>query len=67
MERKIVGKRPTFKQTRKGSSFYRIMDSARLILAALWMLMRVERGQVKSPFEPTPTPTPNGRFIFYGS
>lgn len=57
MERKIVGKRPTFKQTRKGSSFYRIMTLLGLILAALWLLMRVERGQVKSPFEPTPTPT----------
>ncbi|MGB2910009.1 MAG: tetratricopeptide repeat protein [Anaerolineales bacterium] len=57
MDRKIVGKRPTFRPARKGPNFYWIMILLALILAGIWVLLNIERGQIKSPFEPTPTPT----------
>jgi tetratricopeptide (TPR) repeat protein len=57
MDRKIVGKRPTFRPARKGPNIYRIMILIGLILVAIWVLLSVQRGQIKSPFQPTPTPT----------
>jgi tetratricopeptide (TPR) repeat protein len=39
------------------SNPYRILVLAFLIMGAVWLLLRVNRGQVKSPFDPTPTPT----------
>jgi len=56
MNRKLVGKRPTFRPKRH-TSFYRLMLWVSLILAGIWVLFAFERGQLKSPFEPTPTPT----------
>jgi len=57
MDRKIVGKRPTFRPSRKGPNIFRISFLLALILASIWLLLRVQRGELKSPFEPTPTPT----------
>ncbi len=57
MDRKIVGKRPTFRPARKGPNFYWIMILLALIMAGIWVLLKIERGQIKSPLEPTPTPT----------
>jgi len=57
MDRKIVGKRPTFRPARKGPNFYWIMILLALIMAGIWVLLNIERGQIKSPLEPTPTPT----------
>ena len=57
MERKIVGKQPTFRSDRKGNNFYRIILWISLILATLWFYLGLQRGQIVSPLEPTPTPT----------
>lgn len=64
MERKIVGKRPTFRPSRSGSNMYRIMVLLALILASLWLLLSVKRGELKSPFQPTPTPTRRAESLF---
>jgi len=39
------------------SNPYRILLWIGLILGAIWLLLSVNRGQVQSPFNPTPTPT----------
>ncbi|MCZ7552636.1 MAG: hypothetical protein M5U05_08645 [Anaerolineales bacterium] len=57
MERGLSGKRPTFHREQRGTSFYRIMTLLGLIVGAVWLLMMVQRREVISPFEPTPTPT----------
>ncbi len=57
MDRKIVGKRPTFRPARKGPNFYWIMILLALIMTGIWVLLKIERGEIKSPLEPTPTPT----------
>jgi len=58
MERDIVGKRPTFHRQKSQVNPYRIMLWISLILAGVWILYGLERGQVEPLFEPTPTPTP---------
>jgi tetratricopeptide (TPR) repeat protein len=57
MSRTLVGKRPSFRPGRQRTNFYRVMGLLALILASVWLLTALRRGQVKSPFEPTPTPT----------
>jgi tetratricopeptide (TPR) repeat protein len=57
MDRDIVGKRPTFRPAKHSFNIYRVMVLISLILACIWFLMRIESGEVRSPFEPTPTPT----------
>jgi len=64
MERKIVGKRPTFRPTRKGPNLLRISILLALILASVWLLLSVQRGELKSPFEPTPTATRKAESLF---
>jgi tetratricopeptide (TPR) repeat protein len=39
------------------SNPYRILLWSFLILGAIWLLIQLNRGQVQSPFNPTPTPT----------
>jgi tetratricopeptide (TPR) repeat protein len=39
------------------SNPYRILLWSGLILGAVWLLLSLNRGQVQSPFNPTPTPT----------
>ena len=39
------------------SNPYRILLWLGLILVAVWLLLQLNRGQVQSPFNPTPTPT----------
>ena len=56
MNRKLIGKKPTFRPQR-GWNFYRLMLWVSLILGGVWLLLSFDRGQVISPFEPTPTPT----------
>ncbi len=36
---------------------YRLVLYVALIMGSIWLLMQINRGQVKSPFLPTPTPT----------
>ncbi len=57
MNRTLAGKQPTFRPGRAKTNFYRIMALLGLILGSVWLLLALRRGEVKSPFEPTPTPT----------
>lgn len=57
MDRDMVGKRPTFHRQKGGAHPYRLMLWIVLILAGVWVLFGVQRGQVEPLFEPTPTPT----------
>jgi tetratricopeptide (TPR) repeat protein len=57
MERPLVGKRPSFRPARGGLNIYRVMLWISLILACIWFLLRIDRGEVVSPLDPTPTPT----------
>jgi len=57
MERDLVGKRPSFHQERKGTSFYRIMILLGLIVTSVWIMLGLRRGEISSPLDPTPTPT----------
>jgi tetratricopeptide (TPR) repeat protein len=57
MDRELTGKRPTFHQERRGTSFYRIIFLLGLIIAGVWVMMMIRRDQIISPFVPTPTPT----------
>jgi tetratricopeptide (TPR) repeat protein len=57
MEHGLTGKRPTFHQERRGTSFYRIILLLGLIIAGIWVMLMIRRQQIISPFVPTPTPT----------
>jgi len=57
MQHDLVGKRPTFRPARPGINIYRLLVLLGLIVAAIWVMLSVQRGQVRSPFEPTLTPT----------
>lgn len=57
MDRPLVGKRPSFRPARQKTSLYRILVLLALIIASTWLLLSLRRGEVKSPFEATPTPT----------
>lgn len=57
MERNLVGKRPTFHTERKGPNFYRVVILLALILGAFWVFLKLQRGEMVSPLDPTPTPT----------
>jgi len=57
MERELTGKRPTFHQSKSNAGFYRVLLWLSLILAGIWLLLGVRRGQVEPMFLPTPTPT----------
>lgn len=62
MQRPLTGRRhPTFHQEQKRTSFYRIAILVGLILAASWMLIGFRRGEVKAPFDATPTATRNAQ------
>jgi tetratricopeptide (TPR) repeat protein len=57
MERDLVGKRPSFHQDRQRTNFYRVMILLALIIASLWIMLGLRRGEIRSPLDPTPTPT----------
>jgi tetratricopeptide (TPR) repeat protein len=57
MNRPLVGKRPTFHRSQQSSNSYRLMLWLVLIMAALWLMLRVQSGEVEPLFAPTPTPT----------
>jgi tetratricopeptide (TPR) repeat protein len=64
MERGLTGKRPSFHQERQGNRFYHVMGLLILIVAGVWILASLRRGQIDSPFAPTPTPTRNSESFF---
>jgi tetratricopeptide (TPR) repeat protein len=51
------GKAFNLHPTRSKSNPYRIVLLAFLVLGAVWLLLQLNRGNVESPFNPTPTPT----------
>jgi tetratricopeptide (TPR) repeat protein len=57
MDRDRVGKRPHFRPAKASFNIYRFMILVALIIAGVWILLGIERGQVKPAFLPTPTPT----------
>ncbi len=57
MNPRLKGDHLTFNPGRPHSNMYRMMLWSVLILAGIWMLLRVDRGEVEPLFAPTPTPT----------
>lgn len=56
-ERELVGRKPTFRQDRRKDNFFRVTLLLGLLLGGVWLILSYFRGQVVSPFAPTPTPT----------
>jgi len=54
---KLRSKSLHFRETKSGTNAYRVLLYTALLLGAVWLLLRMSRGQVTSPFLPTPTPT----------
>ncbi len=52
----LVGRLPTFRPAKRPNAM-RIMVLVGLILAGVWMLLGLQRGEIISPYLPTPTPT----------
>ena len=52
----VMPRRPLFQQRRRTSS-YRVFVLVVLILATAWFASQVDKGIIKRPFLPTPTPT----------
>ncbi len=52
----VPSRRPLFYQPKR-SNLYRIFALLLAILAALWFWQQLQRGAIRSPFLPTPTPT----------
>jgi tetratricopeptide (TPR) repeat protein len=52
----VMPRRPLFHQRRR-TSLYRVFVLVVLILAAAWFASQVDKGAIKRPFLPTPTPT----------
>jgi tetratricopeptide (TPR) repeat protein len=57
MTRQITGKSVNFNPVKPRSNPYRVLLWAILVLAGIWMLLGLQRGEVQSPFMPTATPT----------
>ena len=57
MTQKIIGKNVNLRPVRQRSSPYRILLWGGMLLAAVWLLLQLRRGEIQSPFMPTPTPT----------
>jgi tetratricopeptide (TPR) repeat protein len=60
MDRKLTGKRPTFKRSRSGINPYRVMFILILISGGIWLFFQIgptPDDLVKPFFLPTPTPT----------
>ena len=57
MTREISGKNYHLRPVKTRSNPYRTLLFVVLILAGFWFILQFNRGQVASPFSPTPTPT----------
>ena len=57
MATKLRSKSLHFRETKSGTNAYRVLAYIALLLGAVWLLLQLSRGQVSSPFLPTPTPT----------
>ncbi len=57
MDRNLTGERPHFHPEKRSLNPYRVIVLLGLILGGIWILMGIDRGDVKPLFLPTPTPT----------
>ena len=57
MNRDLTGQKPHFRSVKRRTNPYRLLLWLALILAGIWGLVLMDRGQVKPLFLPTPTPT----------
>jgi tetratricopeptide (TPR) repeat protein len=57
MARSLSRRQLHFHRAQPKPGQYRLLLWAFLILGAVWILLQVNRGQIQSPFSPTPTPT----------
>jgi tetratricopeptide (TPR) repeat protein len=57
MNREITGQKPHFRPEKRQTNPYRLLLWVCLIIGGIWLLLRMESGQVKPMFMPTPTPT----------
>ncbi len=57
MNRDLTGEKPHFRPAKPSVNPYRLLLWGILILGSLWLLVLLQRGQVKPMFLPTPTPT----------
>lgn len=57
MNRNLTGERPHFRPEKQGINPYRVIILLLMIMGGIWMLMRIDQGEVKPLFQPTPTPT----------
>ena len=57
MNRDLTGQKPHFRAVKRHTNPYRLLLWLVLILAGIWGLVLMDRGQVKPLFLPTPTPT----------
>ena len=53
---KVTRRRALFYQ-RRSSNLYRLFALAFFILAGTWIVTRLHTGEIRNPFDPTPTPT----------
>lgn len=52
----LSSRRPIFNR-RPESSVYRMFFWAILALGGVWLIIQIQKGEIKSPFDPTPAPT----------
>ena len=52
----LVGRLPTFRPAKRPNAL-RLMVLVILILGGVWILMGIQKGEIVSPYKPTPTPT----------
>jgi tetratricopeptide (TPR) repeat protein len=57
VNRDLTGQKPHFRAVKRHANPYRLLLWLVLILAGIWGLLLMDRGQVKPLFLPTPTPT----------
>ncbi len=57
MEQKLSGRQPTFRTFKRENNVIRIMVLLGAIIVGVGVFQRVENGSIRSPLEPTPTPT----------
>jgi len=57
MEQKLSGRQPTFRTFKRETNVIWVLVLLGAIIAGIGFLQRVRRGEIRSPLEPTPTPT----------
>jgi tetratricopeptide (TPR) repeat protein len=63
LEQPLVGRLPTFRPEKRPNAI-RMMILVGLIVASVWVLLGLQRGEIISPYLPTPTPTRSAASFF---